>query len=199
MLTKCNYRSLSGTNVYWDFVELPSQVLENWAYEPECLNLFAHHYETSEMIPSELIEKIQKLRQFQEGLSTIRQLSFSYLDMKWHTEGHLADDVGKFELDTISQFDFFPKVENSIFSTSFSHIFQGGYSAGYYSYKWAEVLDADAFESFKNEGLFNQETAKRFRENILEKGNTAHPMSLYEKFKGKKPTPDALLKRGGLI
>jgi len=199
LLTKCKYRSLSGTNVLWDFVELPSQIMENWAYEAECLDMFAKHYETGELLPRELIGKISDIRKFQEGMGTIRQVVFATLDMKWHTAAELPASVGAFEDEVKKPFDLLPEVEGSNFSCSFSHIFQGGYSAGYYSYKWAEVLDADAFESFKEKGLFDQETATSFRENILERGNTDLPMNLYKKFKGREPSVDALLRRSGLI
>jgi len=199
LLTKCKYRSLSGTNVLWDFVELPSQIMENWAYEAECLDLFAKHYQTGELLPRELIGKISDIRKFQEGMGTIRQVVFATLDMKWHTAAELPASVGAFEDEVKKPFDLLPEVEGSNFSCSFSHIFQGGYSAGYYSYKWAEVLDADAFESFKEKGLFDQETANSFRENILERGNTDLPMNLYKKFKGREPSVDALLRRSGLI
>ena len=200
LLTKCQYKSLSGTNVFWDFVELPSQVLENWCYEKECLSLFARHYETGELIPDEFIEKIQGLRTFGEGLATLRQLSFATVDMKWHSkEGVTVENFPDFEKTVIGELDIFPPVEGTNSSCSFGHIFQGGYSAGYYSYKWAEVLDADAFEAFKENGLFDRKTANAFRENILESGNKKHPMELYVAFRGKKPSVDALLRRGGLI
>ena len=199
LLTKCKYRSLSGTNVLWDFVELPSQIMENWAYEPECLNLFAKHYETGELLPSNLIEKISVIRKFQEGMGTIRQVIFATLDMKWHTSSEVPNSLGEFEDNVKKEYVLLPHVDGSNFSCSFSHIFQGGYSAGYYSYKWAEVLDADAFESFKDNGLFDQKTANAFRENILERGNSELPMQLYKKFKGREPSVDALLRRGGLI
>ncbi len=199
LLTKCKYRSLSGTNVLWDFVELPSQIMENWAYEPECLRLFAKHYETGEILPDDLIEKMSEVRKFQEGMATIRQVIFATLDMKWHTAKDIPESIDEFESEIKKEYSLVPEVSGSNFSCSFSHIFQGGYSAGYYSYKWAEVLDADAFESFKENGLFDQSTAKLFREHILERGNSDLPMNLYEKFKGRKPNVDALLRRGGLI
>ena len=141
--------------------------MENWAYEAECLDMFAKHYQTGELLPRELIGKISDIRKFQEGMGTIRQVVFATLDMKWHTASELPASVGAFEDEVKKSFDLLPEVEGSNFSCSFSHIFQGGYSAGYYSYKWAEVLDADAFESFKEKGLFDQETANSFRENIL--------------------------------
>lgn len=200
MLTKCTYQSLSGTSVYWDFVELPSQILENWAYEKECLDLFATHFETGEKIPAELVAKIKKSSNFQEGRNTLRQLSFSFLDMAWHSQDTSnVSDVAEFERDAMSKCEVLPPVEGSNMSCAFSHIFQGGYSSGYYSYKWAEVLDADAFELFKEKGIFSKEAADLFRENILEKGGTEHPMELYKKFRGNEPSPEALLKRAGLI
>ena len=200
MLSKCNYASLSGPNVYWDFVELPSQILENWAFEKDCLDLFATHFETGEKIPQDLIDKIKNTASFQEGLGTLRQISFSLLDMAWHTSTITeSTDVSEFETKAMSKCQLLPKVEGSNMSVAFSHIFSGGYSAGYYSYKWAEVLDADAFEAFKEKGIFNKEVAKSFRENILEKGGTENPMDLYKKFRGKAPSPDALLKRAGLV
>ena len=200
MLSKCKFASLSGPNVYWDFVELPSQVLENWAFEKECLDLFASHYETGEKIPQDLIDKIKKTASFQEGMMTLRQISFGMLDMAWHTtDPSTISDVGEFEKKAMEKCMLLDPVEGSSMSVAFSHIFSGGYSAGYYSYKWAEVLDADAFEAFKENGIFHRETADRFRECILERGGTEDPMKLYENFRGKKPTPDALLKRAGLL
>ena len=199
LLTKCKYRSLSGTNVLWDFVELPSQIMENWAYEADCLDMFARHYKTGDLLPRDLIGKISDIRTFQEGMATIRQVVFATLDMKWHTSNETPKSVSDFENKIKKPFDLLPEIEGSNFSCSFSHIFQGGYSAGYYSYKWAEVLDADAFESFKENGLFDPKTAQSFRENILERGNTDFPMSLYKNFKGREPSVDALLRRGGLI
>ena len=200
LLTKCKYRSLSGTNVFWDFVELPSQVLENWCYEKECLQMFAKHYETGELIPDNLVEKVQELRSFGEGIATMRQVGLAQIDMAWHsTEPSDIQNVNDFEKKVMKDLSVFPKVEGTNTSCSFSHIFQGGYSAGYYSYKWAEVLDADAFEAFKEKGLFDKKTADLFRENILESGNKKHPMDLYVAFRGKEPSVDALLKRGGLV
>ncbi|MBC98657.1 MAG: peptidase M3 [Halobacteriovoraceae bacterium] len=200
MLSKCTYESVSGTNVYWDFVELPSQVLENWAYEKECLDLFAKHYETGEAIPQKLIDKIKESSSFHEGRQTLRQLSFGLLDMAWHA-GDPADveNVGAFEREAMSPCELLTPVDGTNMSVSFGHIFRGGYSAGYYSYKWAEVLDADAFEAFKENGIFDRATADKFRENVLEKGGSEHPMDLYIAFRGKEPTPDALLKRAGLV
>ncbi len=200
LLSKCTYESLSGTSVYWDFVELPSQVLENWAFEKECLDLFAHHYETGETIPESLIKKIKASSNFHEGWQTIRQLSFAFLDMAWHgADPSVVKDVGSFENESMKSCELLPVVENSNRSVSFGHIFRGGYSAGYYSYKWAEVLDADAFEAFKEKGIFNKEVADSFKENILEKGGSQHPMELYLAFRGQEPQPEALLKRAGLL
>jgi peptidyl-dipeptidase Dcp len=200
LLSKCKYTSLSGTNVYWDFVELPSQIMENWVHEKDCLDLFAAHYETGEKISIDLIEKIKKSGSFLEGLATMRQLTFATLDMDWHSQDPKAfADVLKVEALATKDLSFLPDVPGTSISCSFSHIFAGGYSAGYYSYKWAEVLDADAFEYFKEKGIFNPEVAKLFRENILERGGTDHPMNLYKKFRGKEPNVDALLRRAGLI
>ena len=200
MLADTQYETLSGTNVYWDFVELPSQILENWAYEKECLDLFAEHFETGEKIPADLIKKIKDSSSFLEGRATLRQLSFATIDMAWHSSnpGEIKD-IQEFETRMTSKMDFLPMVSGTSISTAFSHIFAGGYSAGYYSYKWAEVLDADAFEFFKEKGIFNRDVARKFRDNVLSKGGSQHPMKLYEAFRGKKPNPDALLRRAGLI
>jgi peptidyl-dipeptidase Dcp len=200
MLANTTYPSLSGTSVYWDFVELPSQVMENWCYEPEALALFARHYKTGEIIPMEYIEKIRESASFMEGMATLRQLSFGLLDMGWHSENpqHI-NDVKTFEMEQFAPTQLYPDVSENAMSTAFSHIFQGGYSSGYYSYKWAEVLDADAFEYFKEKGIFNKEVATKFRDNILSKGGTEHPMILYKRFRGQEPKPDALLKRAGLL
>jgi len=200
MLANTQYESLSGTNVYWDFVELPSQILENWAYEKECLDLFAEHYETKEKIPADLIKRLKDSSNFLEGRATLRQMSFAYLDMKWHEgDPHHVKDVEDFEMEVLSKTDFLPHVHGTSISTAFSHIFAGGYSAGYYSYKWAEVLDADAFEYFKEKGIFNREVATKFKDTVLSKGGSVHPMELYKMFRGKEPNPDALLKRAGLL
>lgn len=194
------YPGLSSPNVYWDFVELPSQLMENWCYEQEALKLFAKHYKTGETIPMELVEKIKKASNFLEGIFTVRQLSFGMLDMAWHdTDPGAISDVKQHEVGAFEPTKLFPDVTENCMSTSFGHIFQGGYSAGYYSYKWAEVLDADAFEYFKENGIFDGETAKKFRENVLTKGGTEDPMKLYKRFRGKEPDPDALLRRAGLL
>ena len=200
MLANTTYPSLSGTNVYWDFVELPSQIMENWCYEAEALALFAYHYQTGEMIPLELVQKIKESASFQEGMATMRQLSFGLLDMGWHGQDPSnIKDIKTFETEQFSATQLYPEVKENAMSTAFSHIFQGGYSSGYYSYKWAEVLDADAFAYFQEKGIFNKEVATKFKENVLSKGGTEHPMLLYKRFRGQEPKPDALLKRAGLI
>lgn len=200
MLANTTYPSLSGTSVYWDFVELPSQIMENWCYEPEALALFAYHYETGEMIPMELVHKIKESASFQEGMATMRQLSFGLLDMGWHGQDPSnIKDIKTFETEQFAATQLYPEVKENAMSTAFSHIFQGGYSSGYYSYKWAEVLDADAFEYFQEKGIFNKEVAAKFKENVLSKGGTEHPMILYKRFRGQEPKPEALLKRAGLI
>ena len=200
MLANTTYPSLSGTSVYWDFVELPSQVMENWCYEPEALALFAHHYQTGAIIPQEYVEKIKESASFQEGMATLRQVSFGTLDMAFHSNNPNAiTDVKAFEKTAFESTALYPDVAENCMSTSFSHIFQGGYSSGYYSYKWAEVLDADAFEYFQEKGIFNKEVATKFKENILSKGGTEQPMILYKRFRGQEPKPEALLRRAGLI
>jgi Zn-dependent oligopeptidase len=200
MFANTTYPTLSGTSVYWDFVELPSQIMENWCYEPEALALFAYHYQTDEMIPIELVQKIKESSNFQEGLATMRQLSFGMLDMGWHAQDpSRIKEIKAFEIEQFAETQLYPDVRENAMSTSFSHIFQGGYSSGYYSYKWAEVLDADAFEYFQEKGIFNKEVADKFKENILSKGGTESPMILYKRFRGHEPSPDALLKRAGLI
>lgn len=200
MSSECTYPSVSGTSVFWDFVELPSQILENWCYEKEALDFFARHYRTQEMIPDEEIEKIVKSQQFLEGYNTMRQLSFGYLDMGWHTLSEEREvDVFEFEKEVLEKTALMPRVDGASTSCQFSHIFKGGYSSGYYSYKWAEVLDADAFEKFKEEGVFNQEVAQSFYDNVLSKGGSEHPSTLYERFRGRAPKVDALLKRAGLM
>ena len=200
MLANTNYSSLSGTSVSWDFVELPSQILENWCYEKEALNLFAKHYKTGEVLPMKYIEKIKESVSFQEGMHTLRQLSFGLLDMKWHgTNPEEIETIKAFENNAFTHTKLYPDVPENCMSTAFSHIFQGGYAAGYYSYKWAEVLDADAFEYFLEKGIFNKEVATKFKEHILSMGGTEKPMELYKRFRGKEPKPDALLRRAGLI
>lgn len=200
MLANTTYNSLSGTSVSWDFVELPSQILENWCYEKEALALFAKHYQTGEVLPMEYVEKIKESASFHEGMQTLRQLSFGLLDMSWHSQDpSTISSIKDFEKSAFENTKLYPDVEENCMSTAFSHIFQGGYSAGYYSYKWAEVLDADAFEYFLEKGIFNKEVAHKFKENILSKGGTEKPMILYKRFRGKEPKPDALLKRAGLL
>jgi peptidyl-dipeptidase Dcp len=200
MLANTTYKGLSGTNVSWDFVELPSQLLENWCYEKEALELFAKHYKSDEVIPMELIEKIKDSATFHEGMQTLRQISFGLLDIAWHgKDPSNIKNVKEFETLSFSATQLYPDVKNNCMSTSFSHIFQGGYSAGYYSYKWAEVLDADAFKYFKDHGIFNKKIAAKFKDTVLSQGGTCDPLELYIKFKGSKPNPEALLKRAGLI
>jgi Zn-dependent oligopeptidase len=199
MLANTSYSSLSGTSVFWDFVELPSQIMENWCYQPEALALYAKHYETAEVIPNELIQKIKKAAHFQQGLQTLRQLSFAYLDLSFHDQhANRIKDVKQHEKEQIQHLQFTKDIAENCLSTAFSHIFQGGYSAGYYSYKWAEVLDADAFELFLEKGIFDGPTAHAFLKHILSKGGTEHPMTLYKRFRGKEPDPSALLRRAGL-
>lgn len=200
MLANTTYPSLSGTSVYWDFVELPSQVLENWCYEKECLDLFAKHYETGESIPIEYVEKIKESASFLEGMATVRQISLGLLDMSWHgVDPSGITSVKENEIKALEKTKLFPDVAENCTSVSFSHIFPGGYSSGYYSYKWAEVLDADAFDYFKEHGIFNQQIGASFADNILSKGGTEHPMILYKRFRGQEPKPEALLKRAGLV
>jgi peptidyl-dipeptidase Dcp len=199
LLSKVKYRDLSGTNVFWDFVELPSQIMENWVLEKDCLDIFAYHYETGEKIPADLVDKIKASGKFLEGMGTMRQLTFALLDMAYHSrDPKTITDVTAFESKETDKTSLFPKIPGTSMSTSFSHIFAGGYSAGYYSYKWAEVLDADAFEFFQTSGIFNREVANKFREFILEKGGTEHPMELYKRFRGQEPDVGALLRRAGL-
>ena len=200
MLANTVYPGLSGTSVYWDFVELPSQIMENWCYEKEALELFATHYQTGEVIPMELVQKIKDSATFQEGMATLRQISFGLLDMSWHgTDPSGISNVKEQEVKAFEPTDLYPECPDTCMSTSFSHIFQGGYSSGYYSYKWAEVLDADAFAYFKEKGIFNQEVATKFKDNVLSKGGTEKPMELYKRFRGSEPKIEALLKRAGLL
>ena len=200
MLADTIYPSLSGTSVAWDFVELPSQIMENWCYEKEALALFAKHYETGASIPMDLIDKIKAAATFQQGMQTMRQLSFGLLDMNWHgIDPSEIADVKQHETTAFKETQLFPEVKENCMSTAFSHIFQGGYSSGYYSYKWAEVLDADAFEFFKETDLFDPKIAEAFKTNVLSKGGTQDPLELYIKFRGQKPKVEALLKRSGLL
>lgn len=200
MLANGHYESLSGTSVFWDFVELPSQLMENWCYEPECLALFAKHYQTGEAIPTDLVLKIKESMNFLSAYQTVRQVSLGQLDMAWHYLKEIpTQNVYEFEAVANAATELFPKVAGTSTSTSFSHIFSGGYSAGYYSYKWAEVLEADAFAYFQENGIFNPAIAKKFQENILSRGGSADPMELYIAFRGKEPSTQALLKKCGLL
>ena len=199
IFAKGTYESLAGTNVSRDFVELPSQIMENWAFEPEYLNSFAKHYQTGEPIPAELIEKVVAAKNYLAGYAQVRQLHFGYLDMAWHSLTELpAEGTMDFEKKVLAPYAVLPSVEGTGFSTSFSHIFAGGYSAGYYSYKWAEVLEADAFSMFKEKGIFNTEVAASFRENILSKGSSDDAAVLYRNFRGHDPQPEALMQKLGL-
>lgn len=199
MLSDVNYASLSGTHVYWDFVELPSQIMENWCYEKEALDGFARHFQTGKTIPLDLIDGIKKSSTFMEANATLRQLGFGYLDLAWHNaqSNEKQKTTDQIEIEALSPTRLLETVEGTLVSTQFSHIFQGGYAAGYYSYKWSEVLDADAFESFKTAGLFDHETASRFKK-LLSSGGSEDPMALYLAFKGRPPKTDALLKRAGI-
>ncbi|HEX2969076.1 MAG TPA: M3 family metallopeptidase [Bacteroidales bacterium] len=200
MLTKCTYESLSGTSVARDFVELPSQFMENFAYEKEWLDTWAVHYLTGEKIPESIINRLKESSTFNEGYACYRQLSFGFLDMAWHTQTESTnEDIVTFEQQAMSKTELFQPVEGVNMSAQFTHIFSGGYAAGYYGYKWAEVLDADAFELFKERGIFNKETADSFRKNILEKGGSEKPQELYRRFRGRDPEMKAFLKRSGLI
>lgn len=199
MFANSTYRSISGTNVYWDFVELPSQFMENYSVEPDFLNTFATHYETGEAIPQELIDRIIASRNFNVAYACMRQVSFGLLDMAFYTlQDEFKSDLFAFEREAWQRAQVLPGVEGTCMTTQFSHIMAGGYSAGYYSYKWAEVLDADAFSLFQKQGIFDAATAQSFRENILSKGGTEHPMTLYKRFRGQAPSIDALLHRNGI-
>ena len=199
ILANSTYSTLSGTSVYRDFVELPSQIMENWAVEKAFLDRFAVHYQTGEKIPAELVKKIKDSENFLAGYASMRQLSFGFLDMAWHTlEKPYTGAVKEFEEKAWQKTQIFPRIEGVCQSVAFSHLFAGGYAAGYYSYKWAEVLDADAFSLFRQRGIFDKATAESFRRNILEKGGTEHPMELYKRFRGQEPTVDALLERSGM-
>lgn len=199
LLSNRKYTSVGGTSVFWDFVELPSQIMENWVGEKEALSLFAHHYETGEVIPDDLLEKIKDSKNFMSGTMCLRQLSLGYLDMAWFGEDRNVDNVEEFEWEAVKKTALMEKIPGASISCSLGHIFAGGYSAGYYSYKWAEVLEADAFEKFKEDGIFNRDTANSFRNNILSQGNMKHPMELYKAFRGREPKVEALLKRDGLM
>ena len=199
IFSKCRYEALSGTNVYWDFVELPSQFMENFATEKEFLRTFAFHYETGEPIPDELIDRVVKSRTMGAAMACMRQLSFCLLDMAYYTlETPFDEDVIAFEKRAWRRAMLSPQRLKTCMSTQFQHIMTGGYSAGYYCYKWAEVLDADAFSLFQETGIFNQTTARRFRNEILSKGDTGHPKTLYRNYRGRDPQIDALLRRDGI-
>lgn len=199
MFANTRFSSLSGTNVWWDFVELPSQFMENYSLEREFLNTFAFHYQTGEPMPDELIQRLIDSRNFGVASGCLRQVSFGLLDMAYYTKSEAFDeDLLKFEKKAWEKAIIGKQLENTCMTVQFSHIMAGGYAAGYYSYKWAEVLDADAFAVFKREGIFNQETAQRFRDCVLSKGGTEHPMTLYKRFRGGEPTIDALLERNGI-
>jgi peptidyl-dipeptidase Dcp len=199
LLSDCTYNRLSGTSVPRDFVELPSQIMENWAFEPEVLKMYSKHYKSNEVIPQELIDKLKKSSHFNQGFATVEYLAASFLDMDWHTL-EKSDELNpeKFETESMNKIGLIPEIVVRYKSPYFSHIFSGGYSSGYYSYIWAEVLDADAFEAFKETSLFDSKTALAFRKNILEKGGTEDPMTLYKQFRGAEPKVDPLLKRRGL-
>jgi peptidyl-dipeptidase Dcp len=199
MLSDVTYESMAGTSVYRDFVELPSQIMENWARQKEWLKNVAKHYESGEPVPGELVDKIIAAGNFQSGYATVRQLSFGMNDMAWHTiEEPVGKEVAKFEKEAMEATELFPDIDGSCMSTAFGHIFDGGYAAGYYGYKWAEVLDADAFDLFLKNGIFDKTTAQKFRENILSKGGTKDPMELYVSFRGHEPSIEPLLERSGL-
>ncbi|MDD2328406.1 MAG: M3 family metallopeptidase [bacterium] len=199
MLARSTYESLSGTSVYRDFVELPSHIMENWLTEKEYLDRFAFHYETGEKMPDALLQKIIDASNYNVGYLTLRQLSFGYLDMAWHSLTEpFSGNVPAFEQAAMARVQLLPVVPEACMSTAFGHIFSGGYAAGYYSYKWAEVMDADAFSLFKQNGIFDKATADSFRRNILERGNTEEPMELYKRFRGQEPSVEALLKRSGV-
>ncbi len=200
LLSQCRYQSLAGANVYWDFVELPSQLMENWVSEKEGLALFAQHYQTEDSIPEDLVVKIKESKRFLAGYYTMRQLQFAFLDMAWHsTEPREITSVPDFEQQATSACQLFAPEPGTNISTAFSHLFAGGYGAGYYSYKWAEVLDADAFELFLEKGLFSPEIGESLKENILGRGGSEHPLELYKRFRGREPDPEALLRRDGLL
>jgi len=199
ILSKCAYPSMSGTSVYRDFVELPSQFMENYAFEKQWLDKVAEHYKTGEKIPSDLVQKIIDSGNFHSGYAFVRQISFGLNDMAWHSvEKPIEETVSEFEAGAMQATELFPRLETSCMSPAFSHIFAGGYAAGYYGYKWAEVLDADAFDAFKSKGIYDKETADSFREHVLERGGSEHPMVLYKRFRGQEPSIAPLLKRSGL-
>ena len=199
MFANTRFESLSGTNVWWDFVEMPSQFMENYAVEKDFLHTFAFHYKTGEPMPDELIDKVVASRNFNAASACLRQVSFGLLDMAYYTKkDEFTDDIVAFEKEAWSKAMVMRQLPDTCMTTQFSHIMSGGYAAGYYSYKWAEVLDADAFSVFKKNGIFDQQTAQRFRDEVLSKGGTEHPMTLYKRFRGQEPTIDALLERNGI-
>ena len=199
LFSNVTYSSMAGTNVYWDFVELPSLVHENWAYEKEWLDTFVVHYQTGEKIPDELLKKLIDAKNFHSASGSERQLGLGMCDMAWHSITEpVTESVKDFESKAMSSTSLFPRIEETSTSTVFSHLFAGGYAAGYYSYKWGEVLDADAFAYFKENGIFNKKIATKFREEVLSKGGTKHPMELYVNFRGQEPKIDGLLERSGL-
>ncbi len=200
LLSQCTYGKTSGTSVALDFVELPSQIMENWTSQPEVLNMYAKHYKTGEVIPQELVNKVKKASLFNQGFGTVEYLAASLLDLKWHQLKSIEGitDVNKFENEYLKKIGLIPEIASRYRSTYFAHIFSGMYSAGYYSYIWAEVLDADAFEAFKEKGIFDKETATSFKQNILEKGGTEEAMTLYKKFRGREPKVEPILKKRGL-
>lgn len=200
MLAEGRYPTMTGTSVARDFVELPSQIMENWAYEPEFLNTFARHYKTGEVIPSSLIEKIAATKNYLAGYSQVGQLRYGIMDMTWHSLTELpAEGTVDFETRTVEPLTIIKGIEGSAFSPSFTHIFSGGYAAGYYSYKWSEVLSADAYSLFKEKGIFNKDVADSFRDNILSKGDSEDPAELYRRFRGHNPEPEALMEQLGLV
>ncbi len=199
LLSQCTYKSIAGANTKWDFVELPSQIMENWANEQKSLDLFARHYKTGKKMPAELLEKIKKSQNFLSGMMSLRQLSFGYLDMAWHDcNPSRIKNVAAFERQATARTKILDSVPGTCMTCSFGHLFNGGYSAGYYSYLWAEVLEADAFALFKLKGLFNRKVAKAFRDCILSRGDTEDPMVLFKRFRGRAPNQNALLRREGL-
>ena len=200
LLARCKYQSLSGTNVYRDFVEVPSQFNENYVYEREFLDSFARHYQTGEPVPQDLIDKLLASSQYAAAYFCVRQLGFGFIDMAWHTitEPYNGDDF-EFEYKAVKDVQAFEPVEGCIMSPQFTHIFSGGYAAGYYGYKWAEVIECDAFDKFKQDGIFNPDTARSWVENVLSRGGTEAPMMLYKRFRGAEPEITALMRRDGII
>jgi peptidyl-dipeptidase Dcp len=200
MLTKVEHKSVAGASVLWDFVELPSQIMENWLVYEETFDLFARDYKTGKKIPSDLLKKMKDAQNFMAGNFMLRQASLGLLDMAWHTtDPATIKDVVEFEDEAVKSTALMPRERPSCTSTSFGHIFAGGYSAGYYSYFWAEVLDADAFEEFLTNGLYDEKTGRNFRDKILARGGSADPMELFKDFKGREPDPDSLLRKKGLL